>query len=250
MSKIIFIIIGSLILVAVAAAGELIVTATKGLNVRAGPGTEFEIVGTVACNEIVTELDFTPNGGDYGGWYKVRTSGGKVGWVCAGTKTELWLEKTGLRENEVGSYHSSKKADFEKSQWGDAIETIKAVKGETLSEEEENNEGFIVSNFDYNGSFGSLSCTVRYMFGGGKLVGGFYMKDETDPLAFGRWFDILKAKYGNPNDINVTGGIGFAVWNDVNGRSNIMLSCIKQSGGYFHTALGYVANEKATPIGK
>jgi len=84
----------SLVLVATAGATELVVTATKGLNLRAGPGVKCEVVGSVAYDEVVTEMDYKAGTGNYKGWYKVKTKAGEIGWVCAGLNNEFWLIRT------------------------------------------------------------------------------------------------------------------------------------------------------------
>lgn len=61
------------------------VIATKGLNIRTGPGTSYNIVGQVSYNEELIYLDYSS------GWYKIKTKGGIEGWVCEGMNGEIWI---------------------------------------------------------------------------------------------------------------------------------------------------------------
>lgn len=49
------------------------------LNVRQGPGTNFEVLGTVKRNEVVEKIEMNPDEK----WFKIRNIEGLVGWVYA-----------------------------------------------------------------------------------------------------------------------------------------------------------------------
>lgn len=78
------IISGSLWLASTAAAQEAEITATayQTINVRSGPGTEFDIVGQVAQGDTVP---VTGRDGQDARWYQVALEDGAVGWVSSFT---------------------------------------------------------------------------------------------------------------------------------------------------------------------
>lgn len=55
--------------------GKLKVTASTGLNVRKGPGTNYSVVSSVAGGSIVDAVEKS------GSWYKIKLSNGTIGWV-------------------------------------------------------------------------------------------------------------------------------------------------------------------------
>lgn len=69
--------------ITVQAAAKVTVTGTT-VNLRSGPGTNYDIVGQVAKGDTLTYL------GSEGSWYKVQTPQGKVGYISAS-----YAEKTG-----------------------------------------------------------------------------------------------------------------------------------------------------------
>ena len=50
------------------------ITATS-LNVRSGPGTDFEVLGSVKKGEVVVQLRESP------GWVQIQLESGTIGWV-------------------------------------------------------------------------------------------------------------------------------------------------------------------------
>lgn len=62
-------------------APRLIVTAPKGLNVRAGDSTLFPSVGMLRTGEMVKVLGLSSGGT---GWYQVQMANGVIGWVAPG----------------------------------------------------------------------------------------------------------------------------------------------------------------------
>ncbi len=64
----------------------IIVIATKGLNIRKGPGDNYDIIGTITYQEKATKIDESK------GWYKIKCKGGTVGWICSGMDGEIWVE--------------------------------------------------------------------------------------------------------------------------------------------------------------
>jgi TolB protein len=59
-------------------AGVARVTGTKGVNIRAGPGTSFPIITALRAGDSVTVLGLNEPGRD---WASVQTAAGKQGWV-------------------------------------------------------------------------------------------------------------------------------------------------------------------------
>ena len=59
-----------------AEAREAVVKSGSGVNVRGGPGTGYDLVGSAAANERLPVLETS------GEWVKVRLAGGRQGWVA------------------------------------------------------------------------------------------------------------------------------------------------------------------------
>jgi tetratricopeptide (TPR) repeat protein len=75
---------------------DLIVTVPEGLNLRSGPGTQYETLGIMAQGDILTRLGYT------NGWYEVKTVVGLTGWVCEGEDGEIWIEPLTYDEDLLG----------------------------------------------------------------------------------------------------------------------------------------------------
>lgn len=69
------------------------VTASSGLNVRSGPGNNYDILGALECNATVTILEET------NGWYKIKYGSG-VGYVSA---SYIVIKSTGSENSDLPS---------------------------------------------------------------------------------------------------------------------------------------------------
>ena len=62
-----------------ATTAQCTVIAQRGLRLRGGPGTEYEVVATLLARDVVTGTGRSTEGD----WVAVRTAGGQDGWVAS-----------------------------------------------------------------------------------------------------------------------------------------------------------------------
>ena len=72
-----------------ATSGSKYVVTASYLNFRAGPGTNYRVITGLSRGTQVTYLDYK------NGWWRVRTSGGSVGYVDRKYLTPASVDKTG-----------------------------------------------------------------------------------------------------------------------------------------------------------
>jgi hypothetical protein len=71
------------------AEGEVVLSSDDGVNMRAEPSTESEVLEVLSLNQQLTVVDGQPQEGDGIVWWNVRNEeSGNVGWV-----SEDWLKK-------------------------------------------------------------------------------------------------------------------------------------------------------------
>jgi hypothetical protein len=71
------------------AEGEVVLSSDDGVNMRAEPSTESEVLEVLSLNQELTVVDGQPQEGDGIVWWNVRNEeSGNVGWV-----SEDWLKK-------------------------------------------------------------------------------------------------------------------------------------------------------------